>query len=205
MLVGVDFDNTIVCYDQVLYQSAFELGLIPADIPVLKDEIRGYIHEHHGADKWTEIQGVVYGLRIHDAHPFPGVLEFLTCCKRKGIQIRIISHKTEYPVISSKLINLRTAALEWMEAMNFFDGEEPYLSHDDVLFGATRQEKIEHIRNSDCTYFIDDLEEVFLVETFPNHIKKILFSPGKRSIAIPGITIVKHWYGMCEYFFGKTV
>ena len=39
MIIGVDFDNTIVCYDKVFHVAAYEKGLIPADLPVSKGRV----------------------------------------------------------------------------------------------------------------------------------------------------------------------
>ena len=33
MLVGVDFDNTIICYDALFHRVAEEQGLLPAGVP----------------------------------------------------------------------------------------------------------------------------------------------------------------------------
>ena len=40
MLIGIDFDNTIVCYDRVFHKAALEKGLIPADLPPSKGRVR---------------------------------------------------------------------------------------------------------------------------------------------------------------------
>ena len=43
MLVGVDFDNTIVCYDGLFHKLALERGLIPEDFPASKGEVRDFL------------------------------------------------------------------------------------------------------------------------------------------------------------------
>ena len=204
MLLGVDFDNTIVCYDQVFHQTALEKGLIPAEVPVSKDQVRNHLRERGLEDAWTELQGIVYGPRIQSAPPFPGVLDFLARCRQQGIPLRIISHKTTFSKVGVTRTNLRTAALGWMAAKHFFETEGLGLSREDVLFGATRQEKIEHIRQSGCTHFIDDLEEVFLEETFPANVEKILFAPNCQSAALLGVTVFTTWQEINEHFFGAT-
>ena len=203
MLIGVDFDNTIVCYDQVFYEVARKKGLIPAEVPISKDQVRGYLQKHDREKEWTELQGVVYGPRIQEASPFPGVLEFLDRCKQQCIVICIISHKTEYARYDETRTNLREAALEWMEGHRFFQAAGLALSPDSVVFGATRQEKIEHIRQSGCTHFIDDLEEVFLEETFPANVEKIFFAPNRQSAAA-GVKVMAGWEEINDYFFSDT-
>lgn len=204
MLLGVDFDNTIVCYDQVFYEVARERGLIPEEIPAYKDQVRGYLRRHGREKEWKKLQGVVYGPFIQKAPPFPGVMEFLTRCKQQGIAVRIISHKTEYARYDEAGINLRAVALDWMVAHEFFQAAGFGLSQDFVLFGATREEKIEHIRRSGCTHFVDDLKEVFLEEAFPSNVEKIFFTPNRQSAAPPGVKVMTRWEEISEYFFGDS-
>jgi len=205
MRLGVDFDNTIVCYDQLFHQVAIEKGLIPEGILSSKEEVRSYLRQQGREQAWTELQGDVYGPRIEEASAFPGVLEFLNFCKQQGIVFCIISHKTEFARYDvTHTTNLRTAALNWMSAQRFFSADGLGLSHADVLFGATRQQKIEHIRQMGCTHFIDDLEEVFLEKTFPSHIEKILFAPNHQSKTLPGVTIISSWQKISEYIFGAS-
>jgi len=204
MLIGVDLDNTIVCYDQVFHQTALEKGLIPAEVPVSKDQVCNYLRERGLEDAWTEVQGIVYGPRIQSAPPFAGVMDFLARCRQHGTPIRIISHKTTFSRIGTTRTDLRAAALDWMAAKGLFMTKGLGLSREDVLFGATRQEKIKYIRQSGCTHFIDDLEAVFLEETFPATVEKILFAPNRESAALRGVTVCKAWWEINEHFFGAT-
>ena len=43
MRIGVDFDNTIVCYDTLFHRLAVEEGLIPPDIPPRKEIGRAHV------------------------------------------------------------------------------------------------------------------------------------------------------------------
>ena len=36
MRIGIDFDNTIACYDGVFHQAALERGLIPPILPTTR-------------------------------------------------------------------------------------------------------------------------------------------------------------------------
>ena len=74
--IGIDFDNTIACYDQLFHRMALEKGLIPADLPEGKSQVRDYLRHGGKEDAWTELQGHVYGARMGEAPPFPGVIEF---------------------------------------------------------------------------------------------------------------------------------
>ena len=81
LLIGVDFDNTIVCYDTLFHKIALEQNLIPADLPQTKTHVRDFLRQEGKEDLWTEMQGYVYGKRmIEDAPPFEGVKAFFKAC-----------------------------------------------------------------------------------------------------------------------------
>ncbi|MBC8232345.1 haloacid dehalogenase-like hydrolase [bacterium] len=179
MLIGVDFDNTIVCYDQVFHQVAVEQGLIPLEVPVSKGEVRDYLRQCGREDDWTELQGYVYGARMQDATPFPCVLECLARFVKHGIMVCIISHKTRYPYMGPKY-DLHQAAQRWLEQQGFFDKAQVGLSPNQVSFELTKQEKLERIAKVGCTHFIDDLPEFLAEPGFPAGVKRILFDPNEN-------------------------
>ena len=74
MTVGIDFDNTIVSYDQIFHRVALENGFVPSDCPVRKEAVRDFLHKAGAEDVWTELQGTVYGSRMGDAFAFAGSL-----------------------------------------------------------------------------------------------------------------------------------
>ena len=45
MIIGLDFDNTIVSYDELFHRVALEGGLVPGDLPVRKEAVRDYLRE----------------------------------------------------------------------------------------------------------------------------------------------------------------
>jgi hypothetical protein len=69
MLIGIDFDNTIVRYDRLFHHVALEKGLIPASVPASKGDVRDYLRSIGGEQDWIELQGIVYGVRMHEADP----------------------------------------------------------------------------------------------------------------------------------------
>ena len=97
MLIGLDFDNTIVCYDAVFHRLAVERGLIPARPPGDEEASAITCASIGREDDWTELQGIAYGPRIVEAEPFPGVHGFLARCRSRGVRVAIISHKTRHP------------------------------------------------------------------------------------------------------------
>ena len=200
MILGVDFDNTIVRYDELFHRIAVERGLIPATVPARKNEVRDFLRRRGQEPAWTELQGYVYGPRMPEAQLFPGVLEFFTRCVRRKLPLYIISHKTP-TAAAGPAYDLQQPAREWLAAQGFFDPARVGLSPERVCFGATRQDKIRFIRETGCTHFIDDLEETFREETFPPSVVKILFGVRQPPPGLPGVQAGEDWFQISEYVF----
>jgi len=209
-VIGIDFDNTIINYDKVMYEVASEHGVVPEKIKKNKREIRDWVRKlPNGEIEWQKIQAIVYGPRILDATLVDGVKNFFELCKQKKATVYIISHKTKYSNLYKRGTDLRATALNWMEKNHFFDAIS--LSKEKVHFESTRDEKIEKIRSLGCTYFIDDMEEVFLSDNFPKNVKKILYAPNQDSRSYHGLPQVKdlnifgNWNEICNYIFNERV
>jgi 5'(3')-deoxyribonucleotidase len=177
MLVGIDFDNTIVCYDGIFHKLAVERGLIPEDWPASKGEVRDYLRQQGLENRWIELQGYVYGALMLDATPFPGALEFLVWCKDQGISVCIISHRTRHPFIGLRY-DLHQVARKWVKYYGFY--ERTGLSPEHVHFELTKQEKLNRIEQERCNLFIDDLPEFLAEPGFPAGVRRILFDPNNR-------------------------
>lgn len=205
-VIGVDFDNTLVTYDAVLYTLALERGLLPpGDACSGKKAIRDRIRLLPGGEiEWQRLQAVAYGPRIGDAVPSEGASAFLAACRRAGLPVYVVSHKTEFAAYDDTGTNLRKAALAWMAAHGLFDADGGGLSPEAVFFAATRYEKIEHVRHLGCTHFIDDLEETFHEPGFPAGAEKILYAPAEDASAMPGVKVVASWAEIREHFFPST-
>ncbi len=176
MRIGIDFDNTIVCYDRVFHLVALEQGVIPADLPQTKEKVRDHLRAVGQEPVWTAMQGYVYGQRMGDVDPFPGVLEFLRACREQGIAAFIVSHKTRTPYAGPPY-DLHAAALGWMEARGLFAPDGIGLPREGVFLEPTKKDKLSRIGALGCTHFIDDLPE-FLAETdFPAGVERIHFAP----------------------------
>ncbi|MEX2287278.1 MAG: aminoglycoside phosphotransferase family protein [Planctomycetaceae bacterium] len=180
MLIGVDFDNTIVCYDALFHREAVARGLIPADLPPRKDAIRDHLRHAGREDEWTLLQGYVYGVGIADARPFPGALEFFTRCREAGVQARIISHRTKHPVLGPQY-DLHAAAIAWLQANRFFDDDCGGLCVEQTHFEVSKQDKLARITAVGCTHFVDDLPELLSAPGFPAGVRRILFDPSHTS------------------------
>jgi hypothetical protein len=178
VIIGIDFDNTIASYDEPMHRLAVERGLIPSGLPKNKKLIRDAIRAlDDGESKWRALQVFSYGIGMPDARPMEGVKEFMGACKKRGIKVLIVSHKTEYANFGDPAVNLREAALHWLEAQGFMDSKRFGVGRDRIFFEGTREEKIARIRTLGVTHFVDDLEETFLEESFPAGVAKILISP----------------------------
>ena len=179
MVIGVDFDNTIICYDQLFHQVAVQQGLIPPEVPVTKSAVRDYLRQQGKEDAWIELQGCAYGARVQEASPFPGVREFFARCKREGVAVHLISHKTRYP-FQGPVYDLHDAAHRWLTSRGFYDPHEGGLVPNHVCFELTKQDKLDRISSVGCEYFIDDLPEFLAEPRFPPHVQRILFDPNDQ-------------------------
>lgn len=189
--IGIDFDNTIACYDRAFGDVASLMGLVTTEIASSKIDIKAQILEKANGDlDWQRLQGQVYGKHMLRAEVFPGFHEFLYLSRLRGHEVFVVSHKSEYGHFDEDRVPLREQALLWLRGNNFFNENGLALSKENVFFEATREAKIRRIRDLGCTHFIDDLREVFEEPLFPNDVRKILFCPsltGASEVDIPAL------------------
>lgn len=174
MILGIDFDNTIVSYDTLFYRVAVESGLVPSSVPANKTAVRDFLRQAGKEEDWTRMQGEVYGARMEEAEAYPGVKEFFKKCGEKGIGIRIVSHKTRHPFLGEKY-DLHKAAFAWLESNGFFSGGG--IGKPDVFFELTKAEKAARILRCGCDGFVDDLPEILADERLRGKVQRILFDP----------------------------
>jgi len=175
-VLGVDFDNTIACYDEIFYRVAVERKLIPADLAPTKEQVRDYLHRMGRGDDWTEMQGCVYGSHMAEVTPFPGAIECITAAVKAGINVAIISHKTRKPYLGYPY-DLLAAARGWMQLHGFFDTGRIGMKDEQIFFLETKQMKLDQISHCGCKWFIDDLPEFLLEGDFPDNVERLLFDP----------------------------
>jgi thiamine kinase-like enzyme len=192
MILGVDFDNTIVCYDGIFHRVALERGLIPAGLPQDKTTVRNHLRQTGREPDWTEMQGLVYGPRLMDAQAYPGVLEFFSTAIRQGIEVRIISHKTRHPFLGEPH-DLHAAAWDWLESRGFFDPDRIGMRRDQVFLELTKESKHQRIGSLGCTHFIDDLPEFLLDPGFPEGVERIHFDPYGTATPGTGLRSAQSW------------
>jgi len=182
MLLGVDFDNTIVCYDGVFHAVALDNGLIDPAVPATKEAVRNDLRGRGLEETWIELQGMVYGPEMHRARPFPGAVECLSTLLRRGVEVRIISHRTRHPY-RGPCHDLHQAARDWLAARRFFEPSDTGglgFEAAQVIFEVDKLDKLQRIAQEGCTHFIDDLPELLAEPTFPAGVERILFDPAGR-------------------------
>ena len=195
MILGVDFDNTLVCYDGLFHAAAVKRGLMPVDGPKDKQGVRQWLIEHGKEADFTLLQGYVYGQELKDAKPYPGALECLKALRTAGAHLFIISHKTVYPY-RGPAFDLRQAALKWLNDNGFFPNA--VFSVEDVFFENTLEEKVLRVAELKCTHFIDDMERFLLRSDFPIETDRFWFHPfgeqgGVDSGVVEGLRRVDSW------------
>jgi hypothetical protein len=200
-VIGVDFDNTIVCYDEVFTRVAVEQGLVPSDAATSKTAIRDHLRSLGQEDRWTELQGTIYGPRMIDARPFPGVIEFFAACRAAGLPVAIVSHRTRVPYLGEKH-DLHTAARDWLARQGFHEPAGIGLPVERVFFEETKEAKLARIAELGCTHFIDDLPELLAHPLFPAHVRRILFDPHGQHGTAAGIDVATSWPLLLERLVG---
>lgn len=182
--VGIDIDNTLIDYSGVFYHVGRDLGWLPevsddanaALTDCSKNAVKSYLHGQQEFDRWTELQGIVYGKQLHKAKLYDNALLCVQWLLAQGVNVQIISHKTRYPYLGEK-VDLHQSALSFLHEQQLI-GDAPNqvpLSH--VHFLEEKQTKVAQIAKAQCDVFIDDLLEIFALDGFPNRCKALWFAP----------------------------
>lgn len=193
MRIGIDFDNTIICYDGIFHAAAVARDLIPAETGHDKTAVRDYLRRADQEDLWTELQGIVYGKDISRARPYPGVREFITQRLGAGDAVFIVSHKTRYPYIGERH-DLHAAARGWLVENGILGDADDQLDETSAFFELTKEDKLARIGALDCDLFIDDLPEFLGEAAFPAGTRRILFDPVRQYGAANGLEPVHSWH-----------
>lgn len=202
MLIGVDLDNTIVCYDRLFHRLAAERGWIPRELDTNKSSVRDYLRSQGREEDWTQLQGIAYGNRINEAGAFPGSLEFFAECRRRDQPICIISHRTRQPYRGPEF-DLHQAARGWLQSHQFVGGSVAGLTENQVFLEETKVAKLARIASTGCTHFVDDLPEFLLEDRFPGGVSRVLFDPADRYSAVAGLLRFTSWRDLQGHFFPK--
>jgi hypothetical protein len=179
MRIGIDFDNTIACYDGVFHAVALERSLIPADLAHDKNSVRDYLNGSGRKDDFTELQGYVYGARMDLVSPYPGFAEFTAAAGQAGHELFIVSHKTRNPIRGPKH-DMHAAARGFLTDRNLTGSGMAQIDPTNVFFELTKEQKVARAHALACNVFIDDLPEILKLDGFPVGMRKILFDPENR-------------------------
>lgn len=203
MRVGIDIDNTLICYDKAFASLAKKTGF---DVPssASKQETKAWFHKHGLHKEFTILQGQIYGEFIFLAHIFEGVLHFIADAIRQGHQLYLVSHKTKYP-IKGHQVDLHEAAINFLSEQNIVCNQKPNtvpLNH--VYFAQTLESKVQKIADLNLDFFIDDLLVVLTHEKFPETSRPIWFSSEKTCNNNPQIQRCESWVSIYNEILGAT-
>ena len=197
--IGIDFDNTIVCYDELFYKIAYENNLIPEELEKTKIAVRDYLRKNNKDHLFTLLQGEVYGNRILEASPAPGVINAIKYLIKKGLEIYIVSHKSKYPFKGPKY-DLHKSAMNWLEINILCSINNFRIKKSNIFFIPSKELKVEKISELGCNYFIDDLPEI--LNLIDNKVIKIHYSPSNKILASNFISLNK-WESIKEILFDE--
>ncbi|MFT2111655.1 hypothetical protein [Marinomonas sp. 2405UD68-3] len=188
MIIGIDFDNTIADYTGAFHHVGMKLGWLPKEVGQTKEDVKAYFINTGNEPKWTELQGIVYGKEINLAKPYLGCLKTLQQLKAQGYTLKLVSHKTKYPIIGEK-VDFHIAATNWLKSNHFLDKYDSPFIQKDLFFNETEELKISLIRQLQCDIFIDDLQSILCHPSFPLGCKKVWFNNSGSNIAdLPQLT-----------------
>jgi hypothetical protein len=176
MRIGIDFDNTIACYDGVFHTAALEKGLIPASLGRDKNSVRDHLNGSGRKDDFTELQGYVYGTRMELVSPYRGFAEFVAAARGAGHTLFVVSHKTKHPMLGPRH-DMHAAARGFLAARKLTGTAADQIESSNVFFELTKEEKVARAATLRCDVFIDDLPEILAMRGFPPGMRRILFDP----------------------------
>jgi hypothetical protein len=194
MIIGLDFDNTIVCYDQAIIKLSQSIPGLPPSIRRTKLGLRDHLRATGREAEWTAFQGTLYGPGMELAEPFEGALETMLQLIADRHRLVIISHRSRAPYAGPPH-DLHAAARSWtakrLQSLGLFLST---LDHANAVnFLETREEKIAMIGKLACDVFVDDLPEVLNDEHFPFQTMPVLFDPAREHVATDNTHPMNDW------------
>lgn len=194
MRIGIDLDNTLVCYDQLFWQLAVDRGWISSQIPARKERVRDELRKMGREADWTRLQGEVYGPRMSDAVPFLNAITMIHGFHQRHWFARVISHRTKTP-IAGPPADLHEAARTWLSEQGFLDSQSTGLNVESIFLETSKADKLARIGSLNLDYFIDDLPELLQEPTFPEGVRRILFDPHHHRPPVPESIRIVHDLG----------
>jgi len=180
--IGVDFDNTLIRYDEVFRGLAVARGWMPAKAAASKDAVKKRLLSEDGHDlRWQALQAQAYGPRISKARAFEGFRAFLDAAILRGDEVFIVSHKSKTSHFDPS-VRLRESALKWLKDNRIVENghrDPKLIPAKRVFFAATRDEKVAAIAKLKLDLFVDDLLEVLEHPRFPKSTARFHFTGGR--------------------------
>ena len=176
MRIGIDFDNTIACYDGVFHAVAVERGLIPNTVPTDKTAVRDHLRAQGRDAAFTELQGYVYGPGMQTVALYSGAAEALQGFVAAGHTLSLISHKTRTPFVGPAY-DLHEWAWTFLRMQHLVEAPGAPFEVGDIFFEVTKEDKVARIAALKCDLFVDDLPEILALSGFPATTRGILFDP----------------------------
>lgn len=189
MIVGLDFDNTIVCYDNAIATLAELQFDLPVALPRTKLGIRNHLKAQGREQDWTRFQGELYGPGMTYAEPFEHALDVLRELAALGHTLSVISHRTRFPYLGERH-DLHGFAAAWLR-------ERVPAVFASVTFHESKAEKIVAISRAGCELFLDDLPEILSDPAFPDSTRGVLFSPDDEETSWQGERVTS-WRGLID-------
>ncbi len=201
MRIGIDIDNTIICYDRVFAAVAISRGY-SVHSNASKTEVKKWFHERDMHQAFTHLQGEVYGKFIDLANLFDGVLAFIEFAKKSGCNLFLVSHKTRYPLVGEK-VDLHKSARNFLIDNNVISkcggvGVPP----NNVFFESSLDRKINRISTLNLDFFIDDLLQVFEHLNFPKTTNFVHFSQDLvKNVPNGKVSTFQNWKEILPFLF----
>ena len=197
--LGIDFDNTITNYDGVFSKVAVSENMISKDTSHAfntKVDVKNYLININEEEKWTELQGLVYGKYIKFAKPQKNLIQTIKLLTEADIFLCIVSHRTKFPFIGEKT-NLHDAARQWLNE-NLFQ----LISDTNIYFEETIENKVKRANSLNLDFFVDDLPKILLNEKLSQNITKILYKP-EKSIKNRNLIEAQDWSEVGDIILNK--
>ena len=195
MRIGLDFDNTIVCYDKAIALLAEELFDLPEDVARTKLGLRDHLREADRESEWTTFQGQLYGPGMRYAEPFEGAVTTMEKLREAGHELIIVSHRSRWPYAGPRY-DLHKAARLWiqdrLQTSGLFKDERAY-------FLETKEKKLAMIGELGCQFFLDDLPEVLDFPQFPKSTQGLLLKPNISGMRKVDRLTIGNWSSLISY------
>ena len=170
-LIGLDLDNTVIDYAPAYAALGKNFGFEGND--ATRYQVRSTLRKSAEDDEeWQRFQALLYTEGLTLATPAQGIIEFLEELNRRNISAFIASNKTSTGPERFGKRDLRTPAREWLHRWGISPGLVDVV---DVTFHETLSSKVDEISSRAPNIFIDDLIEVFDIESFPVTTTKVLY------------------------------